>query len=104
MALANAPTTPELEPSRRLWLLFLGISAFSALYVFLTIIYNLFFHPLRRYPGPFLARISRLWSRIGNFHGCKSERIHAAHEKYGKHPLTFPLESSLEQVKKCHES
>ena len=23
-------------------------------------IYNLFFHPLRRYPGPFLCRISKL--------------------------------------------
>jgi len=95
MSLANAPTTPQLERSRRLSLLFLGIPAFFTLYVFVTIVYNLFFHPLRRYPGPFLASISRLWSRIGNFHGCKSERIHAAHEKYGPIVRVGPNELSF---------
>lgn len=75
-----------------MWSLFLGLAAFSILYVVVKTIYNLYFHPLSRYPGPFLARVSRLWSRIGNFHGCKSERIHAAHEKYGtKHSFEEPL-------------
>lgn len=46
-------------------------------------VYCLFFHPLRRFPGPPLARVSRLWSRLGNFQGRKSERIHEAHGKYG---------------------
>lgn len=45
--------------------------------------YNLFFHPLCHIPGPPLARVTRLWARIGNFNGRKSERIHAAHELYG---------------------
>lgn len=103
MSLANAPTTPQLERSRRLSLLFLGIPAFFTLYVFVTIVYNLFFHPLRRYPGPFLASISRLWSRIGNFHGCKSERIHAAHEKYGKHPLNLSPRGHSRASQERHE-
>ncbi|EXJ66251.1 uncharacterized protein A1O5_10403 [Cladophialophora psammophila CBS 110553] len=95
MALSDTPTMPQLGPSRRLWPLFLAFFAFSSLYVFLTILYNLFFHPLRRYPGPFLARISWLWSRIRNFHGCKSERIHAAHERYGPIVRIGPNELSF---------
>lgn len=53
-------------------------------YISLTTLYNLFFHPLRRVPGPWLARASRLWARIGNYSGCKSHRIHDAHQRYGK--------------------
>ncbi|KAH7142955.1 benzoate 4-monooxygenase [Dactylonectria estremocensis] len=56
---------------------------------------NYFFHPLRNIPGPPLARISRLWSRIGNFHGRKSERIHEAHVKYGTIVRVGPNELSF---------
>lgn len=60
-----------------------GGVAFLLIYITASGIYNLLFHPLSSYPGPPLARVSRLWSRIGNFKGCKSERIHEAHLKYG---------------------
>lgn len=55
----------------------------------LKIVYNLFVHPLRRFPGPFLARISKVWIRIGNFNGCKSRRIHEAHQRYGGQPSNY---------------
>lgn len=51
----------------------------------IIVLYNLCFHPLSSFPGPTLARFSGLWSRIANFSGSKAERIHAAHERYGKH-------------------
>ncbi|KAK7224843.1 hypothetical protein V2G26_012846 [Clonostachys chloroleuca] len=58
-------------------------------------VYCLFFHPLRRFPGPPLARVSRLWSRLGNFQGRKSERIHEAHGKYGSVIRVGPNELSF---------
>ena len=69
--------------------------AFGVIYGIATILYNLFLHPLRRIPGPPLAKVSRLWARIGNFHGCKSERVHAAHEKYGPVVRVGPNEMSF---------
>jgi hypothetical protein len=70
----------------RLLLIWCGGGLLSAaLYYLAETLSNLFFHPLRHFPGPPLARISRLWSRTGNFQGCKSERIHQAHLQYGGH-------------------
>lgn len=79
----------DLSGSSKAWLFHLlstfcaGGLLFVALYHLAETLFNLFLHPLRRFPGPPLARISRLWSRIGNFQGCKSERIHQAHLEYG---------------------
>lgn len=46
--------------------------------------YCVFTNPLRRVPGPFLARYTRLWEvyhvRQGNFHRLNIE----LHKKYGK--------------------
>lgn len=54
------------------------------LYLGKSIIYNLYFHPFRKYPGPALARVSRIWSRRANLNGLKYMRIHQAHQKHGK--------------------
>ena len=71
------------------------ISLVGAVHLLCSLFYNFFLHPLRGIPGPPLARVSRLWSRIGNFHGRKSERIHAAHEKYGPVVRVGPNEISF---------
>ena len=87
----------ESLPRRSLKLLVTTIFLFL-LYFAVVSFYNLFLHPLRRIPGPLLARVSRLWSRIGNFYGCKSERIHAAHLKFGQFGIsisTFPRSQSM---------
>ncbi|KAK7976912.1 hypothetical protein PG989_015375 [Apiospora arundinis] len=58
-------------------------AAFSILYLFLVICYRLWFHPLRRYPGPFSAKLCDLY---GAFHAYKT-RLHETtlqdHEQYG---------------------
>ncbi|KAJ5261202.1 hypothetical protein N7478_011797 [Penicillium angulare] len=54
----------------------LGLTALSTLF-------NLYFHPLRKFPGPFFARSSNLWGRYQNMHGQKSHSIHASHRVYG---------------------
>ncbi|EEU33407.1 uncharacterized protein NECHADRAFT_89500 [Fusarium vanettenii 77-13-4] len=62
---------------------FLALSGLICFYLGHSIIYNLFFHPFRKFPGPPLAKISRVWSRRANFQGLKYMRIHEAHQKYG---------------------
>lgn len=49
----------------------------------LILIYNLWFHPLCKFPGPFLGRISGVWARFQNFYGRKAQKIHEAHLRYG---------------------
>jgi hypothetical protein len=88
MALQRLLAMDDLTSSMGQWAslllkLCMGVFAFFSIYYIILTLYNLFFHPLRRFPGPRLARVSRLWSRIGNFQGRKSERIHQAHLKYG---------------------
>lgn len=55
----------------------------SLLYITIAALYDIYFHPLRNFPGPRLAEVSKLWSRYGNLKGRKSHRIHEAHRKYG---------------------
>lgn len=72
-----------------------GLVLLISVYALGTLLYNLFLHPLRNIPGPPLAKVSRLWARVGNFHGCKSERVHAAHQKYGSVVRVGPNEISF---------
>lgn len=49
------------------------------------VVYRLMFHRLRGYPGPFLARITKLW----HFYHCRNTQNHLLMEKlrkqYGDH-------------------
>ena len=53
-------------------------------YIISSFTYNLYIHPLRKFPGPFWARCTNLWGRYQNLHRRKAHMIHAAHQKYGK--------------------
>lgn len=81
--------------AQRLPMFFLALIAVIFLRLAAVCIYNIFFHPLRHFPGPPLARVSKLWSRIGNFYGRKSERIHEAHLRYGPVVRVGPNEVSF---------
>ncbi|EXJ90170.1 hypothetical protein A1O3_03239 [Capronia epimyces CBS 606.96] len=48
------------------------------------LVYNLYFHPLAAYPGPLLARCSRLWYTNALVRGNLPFVVHQAHEKYGE--------------------
>ncbi|KAJ4346652.1 uncharacterized protein N0V89_010583 [Didymosphaeria variabile] len=54
------------------------------LYLIIYIIYYRFFHPLAKYPGPFLASITDLW-QVAEFLSLKQPyNLTALHEKYGQ--------------------
>ncbi|KAI1499291.1 cytochrome P450 [Biscogniauxia marginata] len=62
------------------------------------VIYNLYFHPLANYPGPFLARSSMLW-RFWHSMGGKFHRvIEDNHRKYGTVFRVGPNELSFASV------
>ncbi|KAF7563220.1 hypothetical protein G7046_g917 [Stylonectria norvegica] len=70
----------------------LAVSVFAVIFLTGSTIYNLFFHPLAKYPGPLLARISPVYSIWGLFRGRWPFDVHQLHLKYGPIVRTMPNE------------
>jgi len=47
------------------------------------IVYMRFFHPLARYPGPFLASLTNLWKAYTMYEGQMEYVIRRLHDKHG---------------------
>ncbi|OLN83441.1 putative sterigmatocystin biosynthesis P450 monooxygenase STCB-like protein 4 [Colletotrichum chlorophyti] len=62
-------------------------------------IYNVFFHPLRRVPGPFFAKITRLWLFYHDYGGNPHNHIRNLHLKLGPLVRISPNEVSVDDVK-----
>ncbi|KAE9980669.1 hypothetical protein BLS_008476 [Venturia inaequalis] len=60
----------------------------------LNFVYNIFLHPLRSYPGPWYARISRLWYINRAFTGTLPCDIKKLHDQYGPVVRIAPNELS----------
>jgi hypothetical protein len=58
-----------------------------ASYTLSYIIYNLYFHPLRNYPGPFWARASLLWRIYRSMDGRFHRHLENCHKRYGESVL-----------------
>ena len=52
-------------------------------YVFGVVIYRLAFHPLSKYPGPFLAKITDIHIAWHAWRGSRHLHLYRCHEKYG---------------------
>lgn len=63
-------------------------------YVSYTVIYNLYFHPLAKYPGPLFHRIWRPPLLMDRVWGVSLEKIHRWHLKYGDYVRVAPDELS----------
>lgn len=63
-------------------------------YLIIEGIYNIFFHPLRYYPGPLLAKANRLNWTYHSWNGDIVNRITELHEKYGEVVRVAPNELS----------
>ncbi|KAF5628928.1 cytochrome P450 monooxygenase [Fusarium sp. NRRL 52700] len=68
-------------------------------YVVSTVLYNLYLHPLRHYPGPRLAAATRLWYCYHCVQGTLVNALHEAHKKYGDVVRTAPDELSYTDPK-----
>jgi cytochrome P450 len=76
----------------------------TVVYLFTLVVYRLYFHPLAKYPGPFLAKITD-WNTA--WHALKGDRyldLYYAHEKYGPvvrvapNMLSFNTASALKTI------
>ncbi|ORY07018.1 averantin oxidoreductase [Clohesyomyces aquaticus] len=64
----------------------------SMVYCFGLAIYNVYFHPLAKYPGPFLAKISPFWPVYGLHKGRWPMIVKGFHDKYGPIVRLMPNE------------
>lgn len=65
------------------------------LYLLWRVIYNLFFHPLRSYPGPLLWRMSSIPMSYYVYMGTLPQALHKQHKIYGKEVRIGPDEISI---------
>ncbi|KAH8658378.1 cytochrome P450 [Xylariales sp. PMI_506] len=72
-------------------------------YVLGNIFYDLFFHPLRKYPGPLLCRISKLPWDYWQLTGQLQRQVFLAHSKYGDAVRIAPDELSFASHKAWEE-
>lgn len=62
----------------------LAISLYFVLKFLYQIIYYRLFHPLKIFPGPFWASVTRLYITFYNLQGTEHLRMLDLHRKYGK--------------------
>ncbi|ORY15952.1 cytochrome P450 [Clohesyomyces aquaticus] len=74
-----------------------ALTLFASLeaYAIIKVVYNLFFHPLRSYPGPLLARSTVLVAQWQALRGHSHVWPHELHHKYGPVVRTKPNELSF---------
>lgn len=64
-------------------------------YIISTIIYRIFFHPLHKIPGPFVAKFTELWRTRKYFGGNWHQDILDLHRQYGPVVRLSPSEVSF---------
>jgi len=65
---------------------------FGALFIYISavVVYRLTLHPLARYPGPFLAKITDIYLAYYAYKGSRHLAFHRAHELYGPYVRLGP--------------
>ncbi|KIW08650.1 uncharacterized protein PV09_00605 [Verruconis gallopava] len=66
------------------------VSGISFIYVLGVIVYRLTLHPLAKYPGPFLAKITDVYLAYHAWKGDRHLEFYRCHEKYGTHVRMGP--------------
>ncbi|ORX70749.1 cytochrome P450 [Linderina pennispora] len=73
----------------------------AAVYILSQVIYALFFSPLRNIPGPFLARLTDLRSKVFTFIGKAAHDAEGGYEKYGNIYVNGPNSVSVSSPGDC---
>lgn len=69
----------------------------------IQVVYVLLISPLRKIPGPFLAKFSPLWLRWVDLSGHRTTTIDRLHQRYGPTVLIGPSEISLNDIANVKE-
>ncbi|RPB03290.1 cytochrome P450 [Choiromyces venosus 120613-1] len=77
------------------WKLCVYATLLFPLYAITMGIYNIFFHPLRNFPGPKKAALSNIWYSYVWLSGRYPHTMHALHEKYGSVVRVAPNQLSF---------
>ena len=80
--------------SEHIWLSSLVFGSYTFSLFSSIIIYRLYFHPLRHFPGPTLAAASKLWHVFKCRHGKNFRVLEDARRQYGQFVRTGELSSS----------
>lgn len=72
--------------------LFAGLALLAA-----YVVYQRIFHPLARYPGPFWASLTDLWSLFLSTNGDWPRQMQALHRKYGPVVRIAPNEVAIDK-------
>lgn len=72
-----------------------GVSAVASL---CYVVYQVYLHPLSAIPGPFWAKLSRLWMTKHSWNGDMSVTMIALHQKHGDLVRTGPNEVSVSDL------
>ncbi|KID98174.1 Cytochrome P450 family protein, partial [Metarhizium majus ARSEF 297] len=85
--------------------MYLGLLAGAGLlYAFGLVVYRVFFHPLAKYPGPFLAKITDAYQLYHAYKGDRHLEFWRMHQKYGKvvrfgpNSVSFNSNQSLKEI------
>ncbi|CAK1360646.1 Tryprostatin B 6-hydroxylase [Cercospora beticola] len=89
---AAALTTDLYRPHFHPLSLFSIVATFYIGLLTSIVIYRLFFHKLHRFPGPFGAKISKLWHTLHCLDSRQHIYLHSLHKKYGSIVRTGPRE------------
>lgn len=73
------------------------------IYVVYTSIYNVYFHPLSRFPGPKLWQSSYLFRFRAGVNGSLEEKIKSFHQRYGPVVRYSPTEISFTSAEAWHD-
>lgn len=66
----------------------------AAIYLFTRAVYDVFFHPLAKVPGPLLAKVGCLWKFNAATSLKFADKLRAVHAQYGPVSLQFSAYSA----------
>lgn len=82
----------DASPKQTIYLSLLTIFALVAVHNAVFLVYQFFLSPLRKVPGPFLARITQWWEYVIVSRGKSHLDYIRLHEEYGEYPLTVTVD------------
>ncbi|MCJ1475735.1 hypothetical protein MMC13_004399 [Lambiella insularis] len=76
-----------------------------AVTIIYQIVYNVFFSPLRKIPGPLLAKVTSRWLMVVDLAGYRTLTLHKLHQQYGTAVRIGPDEvsfSNIDEIKQLY--